>query len=41
MTQVPTPVNDTVEPEIVHTALADGSMVSVTGSPEVAVAVAV
>src|SRR6185295_10016852 len=41
MTQVPAPMNDTVEPAIVHTVLAEASMVNVTVSPEVAVAVTV
>ena len=41
ITQVPTPMKDTVEPEIEHTALADGSMVSATVRPDDAVAVTV
>ncbi len=34
-------MNDTVEPEIVHTALADASIVKVTGRVDDAVAVTV
>ena len=42
MTQVPTPMNDTVEPEIEHTVVAVASIVNVTGRPDgVAVAVTV
>src|SRR3954447_1139438 len=41
MTQVPAPMNDTVEPEIEHTDVAVASIVNVTGRPEVAVAVTV
>src|SRR5262249_60727327 len=39
ITPAPTPMNDTVAPASVHTVLADASIVNVTGSPEVAVAV--
>src|SRR5262249_40192461 len=39
ITHVPTPMNDTVAPAIVHTVLAAASIVKLTGSPEVAVAV--
>ena len=43
ITQVPTPRNDTVEPEVEpeseQTVLAEASMVSATGRPEEAVAV--
>ena len=41
MTQVPTAVNDTVEPLMEHTELAAASIINVTGRPEEAVAVAV
>jgi hypothetical protein len=41
ITQVPTPVNDTVDPEIEQTELADASIVKLTVRPEVAVAVTV
>src|SRR6185295_4148261 len=41
ITQVPAPMNDTVEPEIVHTVLADASIVKITARPEVAFAVTV
>ena len=34
-------MNDTVEPEIEHTEVAEASIVKVTGRPEVAVAVTV
>ena len=39
--QVPPPKKLTVEPETVHTALPDGSIVNVTGKPELALADAV
>ena len=38
---VPAPMNDTVEPEIVHTELEDASIVNVTARLDVAVAVTV
>ena len=41
ITQVPAPVNDTVEPEIEQTDAALASIVNVTARPEVAVAVTV
>ena len=41
MTQVPTPLKETVEPLIEQTALAEASIVRATGRPEVAVAVGV
>ena len=39
ITHVPAPMNDTVEPATEQTELADASIVNVTASPEVAVAV--
>ena len=39
ITQVPAPMNDTVEPEIEHTEAADASMVKATVRPDDAVAV--
>src|SRR5262245_10613789 len=39
ITQVPVPMKDTVAPASEHTVLADASIVIVTGSPDVAVAV--
>ena len=38
MTQLPTPVNETVDPMIEQTALADASIVNVTARPDVDVA---
>ena len=38
MTQLPLPVNETVDPLIVHTLLADASIVNATVRPELAVA---
>ena len=41
MTQVPGPTELTVEPEIVHTPALEPSMLKLTGSPELAVALTV